>query len=255
MTTSYQKTETLGKFLEVYRQRKADKGDEVAQRHAQLALQKINPDCISIQMWIMDTAWEFVPVPEEGEPKDPVEAEKLITKIKDDYYAKWTTELEEGKYDPDSVVTDKEEKVEEKEPEPKPNAEVKDTYEEAEDIATEADKKVEATETAPAEEKKELKLVSQYAKEQYPATSHQNTMVGMLKTFIMDVVRNEVDTTAKESPRTATDINKLIDENIEMRKQIAELTARADKAKDVILNLVKQVKELQQPKAEGVEGL
>ena len=50
-------------------------------------------------------------------------------------------------------------------------------------------------------------------------------MVGMLKTFVMDVVRNEVDLTAKESPRTATDINKLIDENIEMRKQIAELTA------------------------------
>ena len=244
MTTQYKKTEALGEFLEALRARKTDKGDQVAQRHSELALQKINPDCISIQMWIMDTAWKFVPVPEQGEPKDPVEADKLITQIKDDYYTRWTKELKEGKYDPDSTVTDKvEEKVEEKEPEPKPNAEVKDTYEEAEDIATEADKKVEATETAPAEEKKELKLVSQYAKEQYPATSHQNTMVGMLKTFIMDVVRNEVDLTAKESPRTATDINKLIDENIEMRKQIAELTA-CRQGEGCYPYLVKQVKEL-----------
>jgi hypothetical protein len=254
MTTQYKKTEALGEFLEALRARKTDKGDEVARRHSELALQKINPNCISIQMWIMDTAWEFVPVPKEGEPKDPVEAENLITKIKDDYYSKWTKALKEGRYDPNSTVTDKVEEAEEKEPEPKPNAEIKDTYEEAEDIATEADK-VEVAETAPAEEKKELKLVSQYAKEQYPATSHQNTMVGMLKTFVMDVVRNEVDLTAKESPKTFKAIDQLIDEVQELKKQNAELTARADKAKDVILNLVKQVKALQQPKAEGVEGL
>jgi len=243
MTTSYQKTEALGKFLEVYRQRKADKGDAVAQRHAQLALQKINPDCISIQMWIMDTAWEFVPVPEEGEPKDPVEAEKLITKIKDDYYAKWTTELEEGKYDPDSVVTDKEEKVEEKEPEPKPNAEVKDTYEEAEDIATEADKKVEATETAPAEEK--------------DTATKWSSLNSELGRVVRDMARASVQlrTQPQESPATAKAIDKLIDEVQELKKQNAELTARADKAKDVILSLVKKVKELEQPKAEGVEGL
>lgn len=239
MSTQYQKTEALAGFLEALRARKTEKGDEVARRHSELALQKINPDCISIQMWIMDTAWEFVPVPEEGEPKDPVEADRLITKIKDEYYTKWTQELLDGKYDPDSTVTDK---AEEK-PEPKPNAEVKDTYEEAEDIATEADKKVEATDTAPAEEK--------------DTATKWSSLNSELGRVVRDMARASVELRMepKESPKTSEAINQLIDENIEMKKQIAELTARADKAKDVILTLVKQVKELQQPKAEGVEGL
>ena len=254
MSTKYKATEALAQFLECLRERKKEVGCDVASNFCKAELMRLNPECVTLNMWVMDTSWKFVPTPDEGEPKDPVESENKITELKDTYYRLWSRKIKEGKYDGDVTV---EETEEETKPEPEnAEVEVKDTHEtptaeQAEDIAT----KVEATETAPAEEKKGLKLNSDYAKEQYPAISHGNTMVGMLKTFIMDVVRNEVDLTAKESPRTATDINSLIDENIEMKKQIAELTARADKAKDVILNLVKKVKELEQPKSEGVEGL
>lgn len=256
MSTKYKSTEALLQFLECLRDRKKEKGDEVASNFCKSELMRLNPECATLNMWIMDTAWKFVPTPEDGEPKDPVESERKITELKDTYYRMWSKKIKEGKYDGDVTTTSE---TEEPKPEPEDaEVEVKDTHNPLDaDAAEAADDAMEMTEieTAPAEEKKGLKLNSDYAKEQYPAISHGNTMVGMLKTFIMDVVRNEVDLTAKESPRTATDINSLIDENIEMRKQIAELTARADKAKDVILSLVKQVKELQQPKSEGVEGL
>lgn len=230
MTTKFQNTDTLLNFLKAFSERKKNKGDAVAVRHAELALQKIHPDCIGMQMFIQDTSWKFVPVPESGEPKDPVESDKLITKIKDEYYAKWIKELEEGKYDPDSTVTDKPE--EDKKPDPIPEAEVKDTYEEAEDIATAVEEKVEATK-ADTTKDQELSL--------------------NLGRVIRDIARS-VAPAKSEVPVGAhlTDMQSLIDAQ---EKRIKELEARADKSKDVIISLVQQVKALQQPKSEGVEGL
>jgi hypothetical protein len=246
MSTKYKATEALSLFLETLRERKKEVGCDVASNFCKAELMRINPNCATLNMWVMDTEWKFVPLPEEGEPKDPVESERIITDLKDSYYRKWTTWLKEGKFDRDGSP------VEEKEPEPKPEpepenaeVEVKGTHEtttaeqEAEDIAT----KVEATETAPAEEK--------------DTATKWSSLNSELGRVVRDMARASVELRMepKESPKTAEAINQLIDENIEMKKQIAELTARADKAKDVILSLVKQVKELQQPKAEGVEGL
>lgn len=243
MSTKYKATEALSHFLECLRERKKDVGCDVASNFCKAELMRLNPECVTLNMWVMDTTWKFVPIPKEGEPKDPVESEKQITELKDTYYRMWSRKIKEGKYDGDVTV---EETEEETKPEPEnAEVEVKDTHEtptaeqEAEDIAT----KVEATETAPAEEK--------------DTATKWSSLNSELGRVVRDMARASVELRMepKESPKTAEAINQLIDENIEMKKQIAELTARADKAKDVILSLVKQVKELQQPKSEGVEGL
>ena len=232
MSTKYKATEALAHFLECLRERKKDKGDDVASNLCKNELMRINPECVTLNMWVMDTTWKFVPTPEEGEPKDPVESEKNITELKDTYYRMWTKKLKEGKYDPDvSVSEDK------PEPTPEPEnaeVEVKDTHDtpaeqEAEDTVEE---KVEATK-ADTTKDQELSL--------------------NLGRVIRDIARS-VSPAKSEVPVGAhlTDMQSFIDAQ---EKRIVELEARADKSKDVIISLVQQVKALQQPKAEGVEGL
>lgn len=235
MSTKYKATETLAQFLECLRERKKDKGDDVASNLCKNELMRINPECVTLNMWVMDTSWKFVPTPEEGEPKDPVESENKITELKDTYYRMWTRKLKEGKYDPDVSVS---EETEEPTPEPEnAEVEVKDTHDtpaeqEAEDIATAVEEKVEATK-ADTTKDQELSL--------------------NLGRVIRDIARS-VAPAKSEVPVGAhlTDMQSLIDAQ---EKRIKELEARADKSKDVIISLVQQVKALQQPKAEGVEGL
>lgn len=235
MSTKYKATETLAQFLECLRERKKDKGDDVASNLCKNELMRINPECVTLNMWVMDTSWKFVPIPDEGEPKDPVESENKITELKDTYYRMWTRKLKEGKYDPDVSVS---EETEEPTPEPEnAEVEVKDTHDtpaeqEAEDIATAVEEKVEATK-ADTTKDQELSL--------------------NLGRVIRDIARS-VAPAKSEAPVGAhlTDMQSLIDAQ---EKRIKELEARADKSRDVIISLVQQVKALQQPKAEGVEGL
>lgn len=245
MSTKYKATETLAQFLECLRERKKDKGDDVASNLCKNELMRINPECVTLNMWVMDTSWKFVPTPEEGEPKDPVESENKITELKDTYYRMWTRKLKEGKYDPDVSVS---EETEEPTPEPEnAEVEVKDTHDtpaeqEAEDIATAVEEKVEATKSDTTKDQ-ELSL--------------------NLGRVIRDIARSvgaaDHTTVPKQNARVdmlvkhhLTDLQSLIDGQ---EKRIKELEARADKSKDVIISLVQQVKALQQPKAEGVEGL
>lgn len=244
MSTKYKSTEALLQFLECLRDRKKEKGDEVASNFCKSELMRLNPECATLNMWIMDTAWKFVPTPEDGEPKDPVESERKITELKDTYYRMWSKKIKEGKYDGDVTTTSE---TEEPKPEPEDaEVEVKDTHNPLDaDAAEAADDAMEMTEieTAPAEEK--------------DTATKWSSLNSELGRVVRDMARASVELRAQpqESPATAKAIDKLIDEVQELKKQNAELTARADKAKDVILSLVKKVKELEQPKAEGVEGL
>ena len=235
MSTKYKATEPLAHFLECLRERKKNKGDDVASNLCKKELMRINPECVTLNMWVMDTSWKFVPTPDEGEPKDPVESEKMITELKDTYYRMWTRLLKEGKYDPDVSVS---EDTEEPTPEPEnAEVEVKDTHDtpaeqEAEYIATAVEEKVEATKAD---------------------TTKDQELSFKLGRVIRDIART-VAPAKSEVPVGShlTDMQSLIDGQ---EKRIKELEARADKSKDVIISLVQQVKALQQPKSEGVEGL
>ena len=221
MSTKYKATEALAEFLECLRERKKEKGDEVASNFCKAELMRLNPECVTLNMWVMDTTWKFVPLPDEGEPKDPVESEKKITELKDTYYNMWIRKLKEGKYDPDVSTSEDTEDTEDTKPEPEDaEVEVKDTHEtptaeeEAEDIATQ----VETTETAPAEEK--------------DTATKWSSLNSELGRVVRDMARASVElrTQPQESPATAKAIDKLIDEVEALKKQNAELTARADKA-------------------------
>lgn len=144
MSTKYRSTKALEEFLTALKERKKDKGDEVSEILCNTALSKINKECTTLNQFIMDTGWRFVPTPEEGEPKDPEESEDKITELKDTYYRMWTKQLLDGAFDPDKSskpdLTDTTPDPVPPAPEPKPEpenaeVEVKDTTPVKEDKA------------------------------------------------------------------------------------------------------------------------
>ena len=151
MSTQYRATKALDEFLKALKERKKDKGDEVSEILCNTALSKVNPECTTLNQFIMDQGWRFIPPPEGGEPKDPKESEDAIVELKDTFYRLWTRKLKEGEYDPGAPAPDLT-------PEPEPEPEVEDAEvevkdqvdtpeEEAEDIASAVEEKEEMVDT------------------------------------------------------------------------------------------------------------
>jgi hypothetical protein len=214
----------------------------------------------------------------EAPPRDEAERKEFYSKLREAHLQDWLNRIEEGEFDrAPEILADPDPDVEERlsaddlDDEEEDDADIEARAME-ERAAREAEPETETVSVDELEEEiaeqkakpkeSKLRLNSDYAKEQYAPTSHGNTMIGMLKAFIMDVIHHEVDTTAKESPRTSDDIMKLIDENIALKNamlklgsEVAELKKRQDVAKKLIVTHNEQIKALQQPKDGGVEGL
>lgn len=262
-------------------------GDDFQSRFKKACLHRLSPALQNTTMF-MGNAPMFIkpklidgspnplwPEGVEAPPRDEAERKEFYAKLREAHLQDWLNRIEEGEFDrAPEILADPDPDVEERLSADDLDEEEEDADVEARAMEERAAREAEPeTETVSVEEleeeiaeqkvdKSKLRLNSDYAKEQYAATGHGNTMIGMLKCFIMDVVRNEVDTTAKESPRTSGDIMKLIDENIALKNamlklgsEVAELKKRQDVAKKLIVTHNEQIKALQQPKDGGVEGL